>query len=282
VNLHDIDLKTVSEIPSDCDLLIINAPESDYMSEEVSLIKDYLDKGGDIVIMTFYAAPNMDNFGELLSYYGVEKKPGLVVESDESMYFYQLQVPVYLYPELCNDDITKNVADGAGEHVMSPFSQALVYTEDPDDNISYSPLLRTSEKAYIKTDYQTAENLDKAAGDEEGQFVIALRAQKTLEDGNVSRAAIYTGVFMDPYGIYGMFSEATDYYTGGMNQKLFGNTLGQLVELENDIVTIPPHDSVSMIYLGSEQVRNILLTQVLVIAVIFFGGLGIWIYRRRG
>jgi ABC-2 type transport system permease protein len=80
VNLHDIDLKTVSEIPEDCDLLIINTPESDYMAEEVSLIKDYLDKGGDIVIMTFYAAPNMNNFSELLSYYGVEKKPGLVVK----------------------------------------------------------------------------------------------------------------------------------------------------------------------------------------------------------
>ncbi len=282
VNLHDIDLKTVTEIPADCDLLIINAPEKDYLAEEVSMITDYLDKGGDIVIMTFYAAPNMDNFSKLLSYYGVEKKPGLVVEADESMYFYQLQVPVYLYPELCDDDITKNVADGAGEHVMSPFSQALVYNDDPDDNIYYKPLLRTSGKAYIKTDYQTAENLDKAAGDEEGQFVIALRVQKSIENGVDSRAAIYTGVFMDPYGIYGMFSEATDYYTGGMNQKLFGNTLGQLVELESDIVTIPPHDSLAMVYLTPVQVRNILLTQVLVIAVIFFGGLGIWIYRRRG
>ena len=282
MNLHDIDLKTVSEIPADCDLLIINAPESDYLAEEVSLIKDYLDKGGDIMIMTFYAAPNMNNFSELLSYYGVEKKPGLVVEADESMYFYQLQVPVYLYPELCYDAVTENVADGAGEHVMSPFSQALVYTDDPADSISYSPLLRTSETAYIKTDYQNAENLDKAAGDEEGQFVVALRAQKVNEDGSVSKAAIYTGVFMDPYAIYGMFSEATDYYTGGMNQKLFGNTLGQLVELENDIVTIPSHDSVPMIYLTPVQARNILLTQVIVIAVIFFGGLGIWIYRRRG
>ncbi len=282
MNLHDIDLKTASAIPEDCDLLIINAPASDYMAEEVSLIKEYLDKGGNILIMTFYATPDMNNFNELLSYYGVEKKPGLVVESDESMYFYQLQVPVYLYPELCYDDITENVADGDGEHVMSPFSQALVYTDDPDDNISYSPLLRTSEKAYIKTDYRTAENLDKAAGDEEGQFVIALRAQKILEDGNVSKAVIYTGVFMDPYGTYGMFSEATDYYTGGMNQKLFGNTLGQLVELENDIVTIPPHDSVATIYFTPAQARNILLTQFIVIAVIFFGGLGIWIYRRRG
>ena len=91
-----------SEIPEDCDLLIINTPTQDFSSagalvDEMSALRNYLSKGGRLLVTTdcYNSTPNLD---ALLAEFGLSRTEGLVVEGDSS-HTLNGSSPLYLLPE---------------------------------------------------------------------------------------------------------------------------------------------------------------------------------------
>ena len=81
-----------SEIPEDCDLLIINNPTSDFAAEgslvdEVSMLQNYLNEGGHLLVATnpYNETPELDS---LLAEFGLSRENGIVVEGDSSHALY--------------------------------------------------------------------------------------------------------------------------------------------------------------------------------------------------
>ena len=90
MELESFSLLNTDEIPEDADALLIYAPESDISAEEATLLEDYLENGGKLLVI---AGPTENgtlmNLYSVLETYGVEAADGLVVEADREHYAFQ-------------------------------------------------------------------------------------------------------------------------------------------------------------------------------------------------
>ena len=77
-----LSLLTKSEIPQDADAILINEPQSDLSEQEVTLLKAYADKGGDIIVVSGYTGEDMTNLNKLAEYYGLALEKDMIMEGD--------------------------------------------------------------------------------------------------------------------------------------------------------------------------------------------------------
>ena len=103
---------TSNGIPDDCDCLLINAPTSDYSAEEADTVINYLDNGGNAIIIAGYTDESMENFSRILAAYGMELADGIVMESSSNYY----QYPMYIIPIL---KIQRSLQIGGGKYEYS-------------------------------------------------------------------------------------------------------------------------------------------------------------------
>ncbi len=99
-NVVPLDLMTRKEIRADCDVLIIAGPKKPFSSEEIALIRDYLDNrgGGLLVCLEPAFGPNTDTgLGKLLEEYNVNVKTNAVVYNRVQLPFFGLQTVAEIY-----------------------------------------------------------------------------------------------------------------------------------------------------------------------------------------
>ena len=177
ITTEDLNL-LAGDVPEDCDLLIIFAPETDFTADEAKKVTRYLADGGKALIVSVGASDNTPNFDSILAAYGVSRIPGFVVEGDTTRY---TQAPYILLPEVASTDVTEKVT---GLNIVDAFAQAINISTD-DDNLTYTatPLLTTSADAFAKDlDTQT---LDKEDGDAAGTFTLGVKIEQTYsKDSN--------------------------------------------------------------------------------------------------
>ena len=172
IELQPLDLLT-STIPEDCDLLIINAPASDFSAgglvDEISQLQTYLANGGKLLLTTnsYYNTPELD---AVMAQFGLSREPGLVVEGDAG---HALNgYPYSLFPDY--GTTTESTAlDGVNRntHVMLAAAQGISITET--DGVTAESLLNTSDKAYSKLNFSEASTTAKEEGDTDGPFSLA-------------------------------------------------------------------------------------------------------------
>ena len=267
VEYEELSLLTVEEIPEDAQAVILDAPTSDYSKDDVDKVIAFLEKGKNAILIPTWTNERLTNFERILDYYGVSVADGIIVEQDMSMYY---SIPFYLFPKINYDEITKSVFDAA---VFAPDTQGLLYDEKAE-GIIYTPLLETSEEAYSKTDLETATNYEKSEGDIDGPFVIALKAEKFVAEGMVSKAVIVA--------TEGLFTESADEIVPGNNVKLFGSVIGALVEHESSIsIPIKYYDTNMIIFTRLTCMIVGLISIILIPVCCLITGFIIWFKRRR-
>jgi len=264
-------LLSAEEVPEDAQAVILNAPLSDYSDDDVDKITAYLEKGGNAIIVPAWTDTELPNFERILAYYGVSVAEGIVLEEDADSYYGQ--IPYLIFPRILYDEMTESIADAI---VFAPYAQGLLY-DDAAQDISYVPLLETSESSYrkayeqeeleIETDFRRTEN------DAEGPFVIALRAKKTVENNEISNGVIMAVEFF--------FTEDADSIVPGNNVRAFGDMIGALVE-EDGTILVPMKLYSAMLAFSTQAaaITGLLSIIVLPISLLVIGFI-IWFRRRK-
>lgn len=266
VSVESLNLLSTGSIPEDASVLLINAPQVDYTSDTIDLLREYLDNGGALVVTTAltYDTPNLD---ALLAEYGMTRQSGLLVENDADHYaaYYG---PAYLLPDMSVNDITSGVTDGM--MTFAPVSQGIV-TDDDTEDITYTTLLSTSSNAFAMQDYETATDLTQSDSDPTGSFKIAVAAEDSA-----------TGARIVWCGCPNMFLSATDQSVSGGNSQLFGSIVNWMAGAENSAVV--DSKSLSAEYLTVPSIAvigfGLLAVIILPVACIVFGVV-VFILRRR-
>lgn len=184
ISLEPLDLLT-STIPDDCDLLVINAPASDFASDglvnEIAQLQSYLENGGKVLLTTsvYDETPNLD---AVMAQFGLSRETGLVVEgdADHALYGY----PYSLFPDYGTTD-ESTALDGVNKstHVMLSVAQGITITET--DDVTVESLLNTSEDSYSKSNYNEASTTAKESGDTDGPFSLAVWARNETTGAEV-------------------------------------------------------------------------------------------------
>ena len=261
-----------SEIPEDCDLLIINAPATDFAAEdgvvdEMAQLRTYLEKGGKLLLTTdpSYETPNLD---ALMAEFGLSRQPGVVVEGDADHALYNS--PYALLPDYASTT-NSTALDGVdtSNHVIMILAQGITITEQ--DDVTAEALLNATDEAYLKSiDSLNAGTYTKENGDTEGPFALAVWARDDntdaeviwIADGNMDNEQLYQSV---PGNLT---------FLQGCAASLTGQSDGLLIDtkiMEADPITV-----------SASAGRVLALVFVLILpAAILIAGAAVVLLRRR-
>ena len=162
-----------SEIPGDCDFLIIFAPMQDFTPEEAAKVRNYLADGGHALIVSVLDAHEMTNFGSILGSYGVSVQNSLVLEKDPDHY---MELPYLLLPNISS--LSEVTDDVSGSNLISAYAAPISTSESQDAAYTVLPLLSTSESAYLKP--VDTDTIEYAEGDVTGSFLLGVQVEQTM------------------------------------------------------------------------------------------------------
>lgn len=267
IEYETINLLQYESVPEDAECIVIHAPTTDFSQDDTEKVLNYLEKGGNALIVTTWTTEDMSNFKKILAYYEVSVADGMVLEGDMNAYY---QSPFYLLPTVAYDAMTSDIYQS---FVFVPYAQGLLVPEETADDLDLTTLISTSDKAYAKAEINNTTEYEKSENDLSGPFVLGVKAEKqTGEDMSV--ALIYSSE--------NLFTDSADVMVSGTNMKLFSISLDELVEATVSVAI--PAKSYEMTYLTVNQTSAIglgLLLTIIVPFALFVGGFIVWFKRRR-
>lgn len=282
ITSQTINLLKYDEIPDDAKAVIINGPTSDFSKDDAAKIISYLQKGGKVLISTTYTTEDMTNFKSILEAYQVSLQDGIVVEGDKDHYYQQ---PYYLLPDIASGNLTTSASGG---YVFAPSAMGMTYpknedstesvdsTEDTTGQITYTPLLTTSDDSYVKQDVANLTTLDKEDGDINGPFTIGLDVQQKVDDDNTTELIIYS--------CQTMLTDDADQMVSGNNSALFSDAITNLVSDSGESTTVIPvksYDTSTLTVNATVTMLGAIFGIVVIPVLLLIAGIVIWVKRRK-
>ena len=219
MEVESFSLLTSDSVPEDADLLLIYGPTTDISEEEATMLKEYVNNGGKMIVM---AGPSeedeLTNLMSVLDSYGVEAQEGIVVDTDRDHYTFNY--PYILLPNMESSDITDPLIDES-YYVIFPLAQGL----NVIDSSSVTTLLTTSDSSYSKIAGYELDTYEKEDGDIDGPFALAVSIE-TDNDGQLIWFS--SSHFLD---------ETYNAYSSGANLDFAMNAISSLVG-EREAVSI--------------------------------------------
>lgn len=168
-------LLTENGIPEDCDLLILNNPETDLADDEKTMILDYLNGGGRAMILAGYSETERPNLEAVMNTFGIRTQEGLAADTER---FYQNN-PYFIFPEYGSSEIVSGIDQSLSALVIQ--SGALAEKEEKDEGVEVETFLTTSEAGVLVT----ADGQSDA-----GRYPLAMAASKTIDEETEGRLVV--------------------------------------------------------------------------------------------
>ncbi len=270
IELKDLDLVIERNVPDDCECLLLLSPSVDISEKELSAVLEYLKNGGRIFITTLCSdeAVELPNFSLLLEEYGLTAEDGMIIEGDESGYYYS---PNYIIPTVSQHEITAPVIE-KGYHVFLPIAQSIKEIESYRSSLSVEPLFTTSDKAFLRTDF-TNSSIEKSDSDISGQFNLGFVVSETVGNNETKAVVLSTPYFLD---------EGFVSYTGNLN--LFLNSIKWMCGLDEKISVVEAKSLSSGGALEVSDSSGLMLSAVVTVVVplvLLVFGIVIFVRRKK-
>lgn len=265
IELQTLSLLTVDSIPEDAACILIYSPSSDISEEEKTMLSDYVQQGGKLLVM---AGPTEDgtltNLYSILSDYGITANEGIVIEGDREHYAFQM--PYILMPDMASSDITDSLIEENYYPIM-PLSLGLTVGSNPTD-ATVTQLLTTSDTAFSKIAGYDLTTYDKEDGDIDGPFALAVSIEHT-EGGEI--VWFSSSSFLD---------DLYNAYSSGANVNLAMNSLSTMIG-ESEAMAIRSK-SLNYNYLTiSDSTSSLLKVMMIGVFPLLYLGIGIGVVVRR-
>lgn len=261
-------------IPADAACITIFAPKEDISAAEAEMLKQYLATGGSVVLITSPACASFENLASVTAMMGMQAEEGLVIDPTQGNFKGETK---NLLP-LVNTSISPLASlYNIGYNPYMPSSHGISFAKEKPVNISYSPLLATSEKAYrISTDGEESALCDPAAQYIGGYAMITAAAA----DGTAVNGTLV------------WFASAEAFTDAAANQFSGSNYLylSLMSRYVSDLYVSPFSSSIEGINLTPPLLEDmttntaVVLGVVLVVVIpmsLLISGLVIWLKRRR-
>ncbi len=256
------------------DTLVILSPRIDLLDSERDTLKEFITNGGRLFFAAGYEMPTLPNFESLLGLFNVGFKNAILVEpADQTTNYIYYQD--FLIPNYKEHDITKPLTANTTRMII-PTSRAIAMPELPISGVVVSPLLTTSNRAYLKaTASQDTSLFEKKPEDETGEFVIAATITRDYQDPSKNVRMVVVGnseMTSDTQLITS--TNNIDFIISAMNW-LVDQKIGVSIRAKSlgfNTITIP--DAASVITLA-------ILVVAVIPLLIIITGIIIWLRRRH-
>ena len=234
--INELDLLVQEKIPEDCEALIIASPDTDFKEVEVNKIKEYINKGGNILWMsdTQRGKGELKNIQSILDMYGVKLHlNGFMIEQDTTKMV--MQSPDLILPIINDTELTKELAT-EGTVLFLDSSKITFASDEELANLSVvkTEFLTTSDKAFFRTNFAES-SVAPVDGEEIGRQVVGASLEKTINQNNVSRLVVYANnYFATDTAIRVGYQEIPTIYFYN-NLDLILNSVAYVAEVEDQI-----------------------------------------------
>ncbi len=153
--IHNLDLLVSKNIPEETDVIILQSPQKDFFEEEVTMLEEYIKKGGNLLYLSdpLFTKEAFLNFQKLLDQFGLTIESGIILEQDIDKM--ALQSPNYIIPNIATTNATKNIARDGGILLINATKISLLSDEELEQrNITPQIILTTSNKALFRTEIE--------------------------------------------------------------------------------------------------------------------------------
>lgn len=270
IDVTSLNLMDVKDSVSDCDIMMIMAPTSDYTKDDAKKVIDYLKNGGKAIIATAYpqdGSASLTNFYSILQYYGCNIVDGVVVDTDMGRYY--SNNPLYLLPNVESGTLTSTLT-ADNKYVFAPYAQGITVSSDNlRDTLEVTPQLTTSDKAYSKTNVTNTSTIEKEAGDIAGPFDIGVYAT----EGD-TKLALFSSAEM--------FSDNAYQIVGDSNNELIMNAVKDMVKTVNGpSIPAKEYDTTTITVSRAFTILYSLVFSILLPIAIIALGVVLWARRRH-
>lgn len=272
-NINTLDLLTQKKIPDDADMILDVSPQTDFLPEEITEIRKYMDNGGK---GAFFIDPpvtgkqDISKLKNLLKEWGIEILDNIAVEGSQNRYY---QNPVWTVPEIQSYSITDPIRS-AGLNILMPYSRCLKAANN--NGYTAVSLMKTSSNSWGKTEIKE-NKLNKAQNDLAGPLDLAAASSKEIKDKTGKKtgdAKIFAA------GTSGVINERILENPG--NYDFFLNIFGWM-KGETEEITIRPKPTlyVPLKMNNTQRVVTILFVLIFIPLAILITGLIVWTRRKH-
>jgi ABC-2 type transport system permease protein len=249
-----INLLLSNTIPSDCSLLICNGPTTDLSSDELTTLQNYLQGGGQVMILLGQTDTTLTNFESLLTEYGLKLADGYIADSTR-----HYQTSYYaIFPQYNTSSSLVSSLDASQDLTLLYNSRGMTQVTPARDSITVTPFLQTSSSGVAVGTQQVQETyIVGAVATEEGGGRLTVIGSSSLIDSSI-------------------LSKFSNLY----NQKVFMNAVtGGLDNVSNISIDAKSLDATY------NTISNTGLWSAIFVGIIpaatLIGGLVYWIRRRK-
>ncbi len=226
--LTEVDLRTVSEVPADADVLLIDCPSTDLTPAELETIYKYLDKGGNLFVITDYLDESKPNLTALMARYHMSAVDGTVIETNTSYCFGGS--PTSIMPEIQYHTVTAPLYNHQKSVLVRGGQGLEIDSSSIPSSANIVSLFKTSEGSFSRVG--TKGNIDaitstaKQDGDIGGPFYFGIAGELATENDSTKIVWLSGADFN---------SDSASANVSGGNLDIFLNSLAWMCDWEHTI-----------------------------------------------
>ena len=262
-----VDVNLLSgDVPEDVNMLVITTPQTDYTTEEITKLDEFLDAGNSVQVFFDITGNNLDNLTAYLSEWGVEFTKGFIIENDAGNYY---QSPIFVLPEVLQSKATELIAQN-NLRVLAPSMMPI--NPCKNTSVTETPLLKTSKTSICKMNLQT-QTIEKEDGDIEGEQIIAALYEREANDSKRAKLFVSGGSAIIAYDIMNSAFANKDFYFNIISN-MSGNENSIYIrakDITSSNIVMPALTGI--IYAG--------VTVIIIPLALIIAGIVIWIKRRH-
>jgi hypothetical protein len=262
-----LNLISRQEVPADASALVIAGARTKISAPELTLLEDFLARGGRLLYFTEPGAEN--DLDALLAKYGVQIEPGMVADSKVN----PEQPYLVLTPFQGDHEITAPISKARLNVVFATTRALTLLRGGTLPGVTTTPLVLTTPYAWIES--SLAENPTPDPGERTGQLTLAAAVTRPTADVPGKRSdQTRLLVFGDSELLVGAFGLEP-------NRNLVMNAFAWATQQSKKITIRPPDRDVSSLDLTPEMMANIRLLSMDILPTLLIAiGLTIWLTRR--
>ncbi len=297
--IDTLNLMSTGSVPEDCDVLAIMSPSTDFLENEVQMVLDYINKGGNLLLTRDVLNQELQlvNFQKILDVYGVSVENGYILEADSNQTV--SNYPYVFRPQVSTSNaITADISSDS--YMWLAYSAKLNFKSDEELGnlkVTKEELLGTTDGAVFINDFSADLNT-AAASSQKGHCTIAAQVTKTISEGNTtennteentenaetvqSKLIISAnGQFMTDYIVSELSSQYPLSYLGS-NKDFAINAISVLAEKENGLTIRKDMAGTSYVFTATAEQNKIVLVVIFAVPiVILLIGIVIWKQRKK-
>lgn len=203
---------------TDAAALLIYSPQEDYSEDDITQLKEYVNKGGKLIVSIDPLNENLPNLYEFLSSYGLNLQSGVVIERTPG--YYILDTNYYLTPAMAASDYTKELVKR--DPIVFAYTSKGIARYGSKNGYECTDILLTTAGSFSKVD-NFDDLSEQGDNDKWGPFSVASVSHK---DGAGTVFLISTDI---------MLTDEADTESGGANSRFFTEMVKQVAGSDSAI-----------------------------------------------